>query len=248
MERWSSIHCIQAPQLTPEGAGGGAERLGQQQAFAVRVVAAGPFDHDLDRQGADAEAVKGLEAGADPGLERFAGRVSLERSGEGFAEGVEFGKMIAAGLDVFANPVGRTVVGSAGFGTVAGAAVGEGAVEAKQGVSGGGLVLGQLDDLVARHREALEDRIGEGLGQFGLGSGAGGLAQGAQVYVIGIGQPQQQLGRDGALVALDMVQIGGRNAEIARHGRLGQGEIAPQPLEAAAEEQLAISGGVHGCS
>ena len=63
----------------------------------------------------------------------------LERSGEGFAEGVEFGKMIAAGLDVFADPVGRTVVGSAGFGTVAGAAVGEGAVEAQQGVSGGGL-------------------------------------------------------------------------------------------------------------
>ena len=101
---------------------------------------------------------------------------------------------------------------------------------------------------MARHREALEDRIGEGLGQFGLGSGAGGLAQGAQVYVIGIGQPQQQLGRDGALVALDMVQIGGRNAEIARHGRLGQGEIAPQPLETAAEEQLAVSGSVHGCS
>ena len=55
-------------------------------------------------------------------------------------------------------------------------------------------------------------------------------------------------GRDGALVALDMVQIGGRNAEIARHGRLGQGEIAPQPLETAAEEQLAVSGSVHGCS
>ena len=101
---------------------------------------------------------------------------------------------------------------------------------------------------MARHHQALEDRVGKGLGQFGLGSGAGGLAQGAQVHVIGIGQPQQQLGRDGALVTLDMVQIGGGDAEITRHGRLGQGEIAPQPLEAAAQEQLAISGGVHGSS
>jgi hypothetical protein len=156
--------------------------------------------------------------------------------------------MVAAGLDIFAHPVGRTVVGSPGVGAVAGAAVGEGAVEAQQGVGGGGLVLGQLDDLVTRHGQALEDRIGEGLGQFGLGSRAGGLAKGAQVDIIGVGQPQQQLGRDGALVALDVVQIGGGDAEVTRHGRLGQGEVAPQPLEAAAEEQLAVGGSVHGRS
>ena len=108
-----------------EGAGGGAERFGQKQAVAVGIEAAGPFHHDLGGQGADAEAVKGLEAGADPGLERFAGGVGRESPGEGFAEDVEFGKMIAPRLDVFADPVGRAVIAGTGFGAVTGAAVGE---------------------------------------------------------------------------------------------------------------------------
>ncbi|MNI75286.1 hypothetical protein D3C73_1314240 [compost metagenome] len=99
---------------------------------------------------------------------------------------------------------------------------------------------------MARHSQALEQGIGEDLGQFGLGRRAAGLAEVAQVDVVGFGQTQQQLGRDGALVALDMVQIGGRDAEIRRHRGLGQVKLAPQPLEAAAQEQFAISGGGHG--
>jgi len=102
-----------------------------------------------------------------------------------------------------------------------------------------------LHDLVARHRQTLEQGVGEGLGQFGLGRRAAGLAEVSQVHVIGFGQTQQQLGRDGALIALDVVQIGGRDAQVRRHRRLRQVEIAPQPFEAAAEEEFAISGGVH---
>ena len=122
---------------------------------------------------------------------------------------------------------------------------GEGAVEAQQGVSGGGLVLGQLDDLVTRHRQALEQGVGEGLGQFRFGRGTTGLAKGAQVDVVGIGQTQQQLGRDRSLVALYVVEIAWRNAEIGGHGGLGQRQIAAQPLEAASQEQLAVGGRFH---
>ncbi|MNN67740.1 hypothetical protein D3C81_1833950 [compost metagenome] len=98
---------------------------------------------------------------------------------------------------------------------------------------------------MARHGQTLKQGVGEGLGQFGLGGGAAGLAEVAQVHIVGFGQTQQQLGRNRALIALDMVQIRGRDAQIARHRRLRQAEVAPQPFQAAAEEEFAISGGVH---
>ena len=139
----------------------------------------------------------------------------------------------------------RRAARDVGLGPVAGAAVGEGAIEAQQGVGGGGLVLGQLDDLVAGHGQALEQGIGEGLGQFRFGRGAAGLAEGAQIDVIGVGQTQQQLGRNGPLVALYVIKIAGRNAKVRRHGRLGQRQIAAKPLEAASQEQLAVGGRFH---
>src|SRR5690606_15149462 len=122
--------------------------------------------------------------------------------------GVRLGEVVTARLDVFAHPFGRGLVADAGrpLDRVTGAAVGEGAVEAQQGVGGGGLVLGQLDDLVARHGKALEQRIGEGLRQAGLGGRAAGGAEGAQVDVVGLGQTQQQLGRHRPLVALYVVE------------------------------------------
>ena len=170
---------------------------------------------------------------------------------QGLAQRVEVGEVVVAGLDVFAHPFGRAVgrggaAAGLGLGPIAHAAVGEGAIEAQHGVGGGGLILGQLHDLVTGHGQALEQGIGEDLGQFRLRRWAARLAEIAQVHVIGFGQTQQQLGRDGALVAFDVVQIGGRDAQVRRHRRLRQVKIAPQPLEAAAQEQLAIGGGVHG--
>jgi hypothetical protein len=153
--------------------------------------------------------------------------------------------MVAMGLDIFAHPVGGAVVTASGLHTVAGAAIGKGAVEAQQGVGGGGLVLGQLDNLVARHGQTLKQRVREGFRELGLRGRAGGLAQGAQVNVVGVCQTQQQLGRHGTLIALDMVEIGGRDPEVAGHGGLGQGQIPPEPLEAPSEKQLAICTGVH---
>ena len=230
-----------------EGAGGRAQRFGKQQAAAVRVEAAGPLDHDLVRQGAHRQAVAGLQPRPRAQFEGLARRFRLQRGGQGLAGGVEFGEVVALRLDILPHPVGGGLVPRArrvGLCPVAGAAVGEGAIEAQEGVGGGRLVLGQLDDLVARHGQALEHRIGEGLGQGRLGGRAAGGAEAAQVDVVGLGQPQQQLGRDGALVALDVVQIAGRTAEVGGHRRLGQAQIAPQPLEAAAQEQLAV-GGLH---
>ena len=168
---------------------------------------------------------------------------------QGLTQGVELGKVVAAGLDVVADPVGgRLHTGDAalaGLGLFAGTAGGEGPVQADQGIGGARGVVDQLQDLMARDGEAAEHRVGENFRQFRLAGGAGLLGQGAQIDVIGVGQTQQQLGRNRALVALNVIEIAGGNPEIGGHRRLGQGHVATQPLEAAAEEQLAVRGPGH---
>ncbi|MNI37968.1 hypothetical protein D3C73_920860 [compost metagenome] len=124
----------------------------------MRVEPSRPLDHDLGGQGADGQAVAGEQPGAGQGLETFVGGGGLGAQGvvQGFAESVELGEVVAARLDVFAHPFGRAVgrgraAAGLGLGAVAHAAVGEGAVEAQHRVGGGGLILGQLHDLVAGH-------------------------------------------------------------------------------------------------
>ena len=98
---------------------------------------------------------------------------------------------------------------------------------------------------MARHRQALKQGVGEGLGQFRLGRGPAGLAEGAQIDIVGVGQTQQKLRRDWPLVALYVVEIARGNAEVRGHGGLGQRQVAAQPLEAASQEQLAVGGRFH---
>jgi hypothetical protein len=66
--------------------------------------------------------------------------------------------------------------------------------------------------------------------------------QAAQVQVIGVGQAQQDLGGDRPLVAFQQVQIAGRDAQVLGHAALGDAQVAPQPLEPAAEKQLLVMG------
>ena len=177
-------------------------------------------------------ADQGLGAGGLQG-----GRVGGQIMAERLAHQVQLGEVVAAGLDVVAHPVGGAGgLGGRGGGTT----LRQGAVQAHHRVGGAGQVLGQLQDLVARDGDALEQGVGEDLGQGRLAAGPGLAAEGPQVHVIGLGQPQQELRRDGPLVALDMVQIAGRDPQIRGHGGLGQGELAPQPLEASAQKQFAV--------
>ncbi len=117
----------------------------------------------------------GEQARAGQGLEAFVwgGGFGAQGVVQGLAQGIEVGEVVVTGLDVFAHPFRRTV-GRGGaaarldLGPVAHPAVGEGAIEAQHGVGDGGLILGQLHDLVARHGQPLEQGIGEDLGQFRL--------------------------------------------------------------------------------
>jgi len=177
------------------------------------------------------------------------GGVGRQGVGQGFSHRVQLGEVIAARLDVFAHPFGRAVVvqGLAGADSrpCARALVVEGAIQSQQGIGDARRLVQQMQQFVTRRRQALEDRVAEDLAQLG-GVGLSPLIQMAQIDVVGLGQTQQQLGRDGALVAFDVIEIAGRNRQIGGHGRLGEAQVPPQPLEAGAQEQLAVGGGIHG--
>src|SRR5687767_10817309 len=55
-----------------------------------------------------------------------------------------------------------------------------------------------------------------------------------------LGEAQQYAGRHGTLIALQVIEIGSRNAELRRHHALLQAAVAAQPLQSCAEEKLAV--------
>ena len=80
--------------------------------------------------------------------------------------------MVLASLNQVADPVGGGVferrTTTFCLDTIAGAPVGEGAVEAQHCVSGSGGLIGELQDFVTRHVQSEEYRIGQKFRQFGL--------------------------------------------------------------------------------
>ena len=67
----------------------------------------------------------------------------------------------------------------------------------------------------------------------------------AGIYAINVGQTDQDLDRDRALIALHQVQIAWRDIEFGGHARLGKLALPAQPLEPGAGEDFSRSGGHH---
>ena len=101
-------------------------------------------------------------------------------------------------------------------------------------------MLQHLQHLVAGHAQRPEQRVGQGLLQVRLRTLVRFAGEGPQVEVVGLGQAQQDLGRHRSLVALQVVQVARRDAQVLGHARLGQAEIASETAEPAAEEELAF--------
>src|SRR5690606_2049360 len=96
-----------------------------------------------------------------------------------------------------------------------------------------------------RQIELTEQRIGEHLVEFGEKAILIGGSEVAQVEIVGLRQPQQDLRRDRALVALDQIDVARRDAEALRDLGLGQAELLPDAAEARADEQLLGWTGCH---
>lgn len=195
------------------------------------VDAAGPFQHDLGRHDLDRQVVAGGQSGASQCIATLAGHGRVQRRVQGFAQTVQFGEVVGPGLDMVADPVGRrgarrrrAAIDQGGAGPVS--LVRIGAVQAQQSLGQAGCIIDQLQPLVARNLQALEQGIREQLRHLRLARDTG-LSKLAQVDVVGVGQAQEQLGGDRSLISFNVIEVTGGDAEIARHGGLRQPALSP---------------------
>ncbi|MEY9100263.1 hypothetical protein ABIA24_003172 [Sinorhizobium fredii] len=99
--------------------------------------------------------------------------------------------------------------------------------------------LGDLDQLLIPRKLAGKQRIGKDLAQ--LRKTAARLAlQFFEIDLVDRGELEKKLHRQRSLVALDEVQVGRRDAERLRHGRLRQLKAVADPSDARSGEDLVL--------
>ena len=91
------------------------------------------------------------------------------------------------------------------------------------------IMISRRDQLSPMHRHFLKAEENRAVGGGG---------EGPHVDVVGVGEAQDQLGRQRALVALDQGEVAGGDPKPLRHLRLGQLERAAQFADLRAEEEL----------
>ncbi len=166
---------------------------------------------------------------------------------QGFGGLLELRKIVAVGFEQVADALDRV-----GFVTAVAAAVGElgsdqrlaaaglgvGRIQPLQRMSHARAQLGEIAQLLLRHVEAAEQRVGKHLVQLGEEAVLVGGGEIAEIKVIGLGQPEQKLRGDRALVALYQVDITGRNAETLGDLGLREIELLADAPEARTDEQF----------
>src|SRR5665811_1568117 len=112
------------------------------------------------------------------------------------------------------------------------------ALQSLQGVRHAGAEFGEVAQFLLRQVDLPEQGIGEDLVQFGEEAVLVGGGEVAQIEVIGLRQPQQDLRRHRALVALDQVDIARRNAEALGDLGLRQPQLLADPPEPRTDKQF----------
>ena len=168
---------------------------------------------------------------------------------------LELRKIVAVGLDQVAHALDRVGLEAGALVAVghlggdqrfAAAGLGIGGVEPLQGMRHAGTQFGEVAQFLLRQVDLPEQRIGEDLVQLGEEAVLVGGGEVAQIEVIGLGQPQQDLRRHRALVPLYQVDIARRNAQPLGDLGLRQPELLADPPEAGADEKLLSGVGGHG--
>ena len=150
--------------------------------------------------------------------------------------------MVAMRLDIFAHPGfrrdQRPRVAFGGERRVA-ANVLQRRVEPGDRIGDRRGVVGEFGELVARHAEVGEQRVGEDFGQLVRpGAMAAARREGAHVDLVGLGQLEQQRRGHRPLVALEMIEIGRADRERRGHVGLRQAMVAAEAAKAVPEEKL----------
>lgn len=174
---------------------------------------------------------------------------------QGFRGLFEFGEVIAVGLDQVAHAFDRVGFEAHAFIAIghlgchhrfAAARLGIGGIEPLQRMRHAGAQFGQVAQLLLRQLDLAEQRIGEDLVELGEEAVLVGGGEVAQIEVIGLGEPQQDLRRHRALVALDQIDVAGRNAEPFGDLGLRQPQLLADASKARPDEQLFSRLGSHG--
>ena len=204
------------------------------------------FAHDVDRHDAHDAGMLFAEALAE--LREQVTVRAADLVAQGFGGLLELGEIVAVGLEQVTHPLDRiglesriaAAVGELGCDQrLAAARLGVGRVQPLQRVGHAGGQLGEVAQLLLRHVEPAEQRVGEHLVQLGEETLLVRGGEITQVEVIGLGQPEQKLRRDRTLVTLYQVDITGRNAETLRDLGLREVELLADAPEPWADEQLA---------
>ena len=223
------------------------QRLRQHQALAVMVVTAQRPAHHLERHDPGLDAELALQALAN--RRRQVLRIGLQLGDNRLGQGLQLGEMVALRADQVADPISRRglvrdrtrpVRPLEGAQVDQPAAIEIGPIEPGHGLGQARRQLGDLGGLVARHAQVGEHLVGQHLLQPRAATRIVGR-QAAQVQIVSVRQPQQDLGRHRSLVALQQVQIAGRHAQFLGHPRLSHAQVASQPLQPAAEKELLVA-------
>ena len=147
----------------------------------------------------------------------------------------EFGEIIAVGLDQVADALDRiglearalVAVGHLGGDQgLAAAGFGIGGVQSLQRMRHAGAQFGEIAQFLLGQVDLPEQRIGKDLVQLGEEAVLVGGGQIAQIEVIGLRQPQQDLRRHRALVALDQVDVARAKCRAPRRSGSATAPIA----------------------
>ena len=201
--------------------------------------------HHVDRHDAGDDRMLFAQARGEGG-EQFL-RGDVEFVAQVFRGLFQLRKIIAVGLDQVAHALDRVGLEPRALVAVghlrrhqrlAAAGLGIGGVEPLQGMGDAGAQFGEVAQLLLRQVDLPEQRIGEDLVQLGKEAVLVGGGEVAQIEVIGLRQPQQDLRRHRALVPLYQVDIARRNAQPLGDLGLRQAELLADPPEAGADEKL----------
>ena len=113
------------------------------------------------------------------------------------------------------------------------------AVQPRDGVGYGRRIKRDFGKLVARDSKVAEHRVGKDFGEIvRTGARRACSRKRANVDLIGFGEAQQERAGDGALIALEVVQIGWADREAGCHVGLRQPTVAAETAQAGSKEKL----------
>ena len=211
------------------------------------------FAHHVDRHDAGHDRMSFAQTHGER-REQFLRR-HVELVAQVFRRLLKLGEIIAVGLDQIADALDRigleagslvAVSHLRGDQRLAAAGLGVGGIEPLQRMRNAWTQFGEIAQFLLRQVDLPEQRVGKNLVQLGEKPVLVCGREIAQIEVIGFGQPQQDLRRHRALVALDQVDIARRNAEPLGDLGLRQPQLLADAPEARADKQF-LSGTIgHG--